>query len=378
MFKEWELFKERLDNFYSQYMHLKNIETPDIILKIEKEKIDTYLFKDRQIKEILLFISKKFSVDIPFLKSIFLPDSNIFNLSKEEIVDRFKYYINLFGNKEIFFKIIKQETIYQAGFYSVKTGLFSWEDKKEATNQLENIAKLFNLTKKQAILFAVNNVYYFDLDITFIKKKMQEYADILDTSTNVIKEICKVCPSAFYSRVARLQEKIVGFSKSFELDENIMKKMMLKYPPMIEYQITQIRQISKLLKSYSKNFTNTILNFPQIVDFIDIKSKSFIGDFDNLQQIERNLRFVFTNIGEIINVYNFKSNPCLMVKKFNGKFCIICLGLKTKKIKEELLKNYFHYDNEDWSIVEFKFSLYDINKNESFGKILENIEFLKE
>ncbi len=125
MFQGWITFEEQFDKYYARYMECKKLGSPDFILEDEKKRINDYLSRDKRIKEIISLLDKRYKLTEDFLKSLFLPSSDIFNLSDEEIIFKMEYWIKFFGDKSLFFEAVKNETIYHAGQYSVLVGFFS-------------------------------------------------------------------------------------------------------------------------------------------------------------------------------------------------------------------------------------------------------------
>lgn len=172
MFQGWVTFEEQFDKYYERYMRCKDLDTPDIILENEKKRINDYLYLDKRIKEITALLDKRFKLSEEFIKSIFLPSSDIFKLSDEEIVFRMDYWIKFFGDKTLFLNAAKNETIYHAGQYSVLVGFFSQTDVSFASKRLKYLMENFNLSEKTALYFIAYNIYYLEIKTSFFERKL--------------------------------------------------------------------------------------------------------------------------------------------------------------------------------------------------------------
>lgn len=329
MFQGWITFEGQFDKYYAKHMKSKELGKPRIILVNEKKRIDDYLYRDKRLKEVITLLYKRYKLTEEFVKSHFLPSSDIFNLPDEEIIFKMDYWIKFFGNKTLFFEAVRNETIYQASPYSTTTGFFSKKDVSFANERLQYLMETFGFNEKSALLFITDNIYYFEINVSFFEKKLSEYAELLSTDNSTIKKICARYPSAFYSRVERLEEKIVGLANAFSIDIGVAKNAMLKFPPLIQYQITQIRNFKSTLSKHINDYANILVKYPYIINLFDIVEKKYYGLFDNFSDLLADLDFVEQNVGTIEDVIVRNSKlPILLVKTFNLGYCACCFGLK--------------------------------------------------
>lgn len=329
MFQGWITFDERFDLYYAEYKRYKELGASDLMLENKKKCIDDYLYRDKRLKEIISLLYKRYKLTEEFVKSHFLPNSDIFNLSDEEIIFRMDYWIKFFRDKKLFFEAVRNETIYQACQYSVTTGFFSKKGISFANERLQYLMKAFGFNEKRALLFIADNIYYFEINVGFFEKKISEYAKLLSTDDSTIKKICVRYPSAFYTRVERLEEKIVGLAGAFSIDMGVAKNTMLKFPPLIEYNVTQIRNFQWILSKHTSNYANILIKYPYIINLFDTVKRKYYGLFDNFSDLLEDLDFVEQNIGiiEDLIVYDYRF-PILLVKTFYFGYYTCCFGLK--------------------------------------------------
>lgn len=329
MFQGWITFEEQFDKYYARYMECKKLGSPDFILEDEKKRINDYLSRDKRIKEIISLLDKRYKLTEDFLKSLFLPSSDIFNLSDEEIIFKMEYWIKFFGDKSLFFEAVKNETIYHAGQYSVLVGFFSKIDVSFASKRLKYLMETFGFNEKAAIFFVAYNIYYLEIKQSFFEKKLSEYAEILSTDKETIKKMCVRYPAAFYSRAERLKEKIVGLAQAFSVDIEIAKSLMLKFPPLIQYQITQVRNFKGALSKYICDYADILIKYPYIINLFDTAKKKYYGLFDNFNDLLADLDFIEQNVGKIEDIKVYDNNfPILLVKKSERGYLVCCFGLK--------------------------------------------------
>lgn len=178
-------------------------------------------------------------------------------------------------------------------------------------------------------MFIADNIYYFEINVSFLEKKLSEYAELLSTDVLTIKKICVRYPSAFYSRVERVEEKIFGLADAFSIDIEVAKNVMLKFPPLIKYNMTQIRKFQLALSKYICDYKNILIKYPYMINLFDIVKRRYYGLFDNFSDLLADLDFVEQNIGTIedVIVYDYKL-PILLVKTFRFGYYTCCFGLK--------------------------------------------------
>ena len=264
-----------------------------------------------------------------FLKSIFLPSSDIFKLSDEEIVVRMDYWIKFFGDKTLFFEAVKNETIYHAGQYSVLIGFFSKTNVSFASKRVKYLMENFNLSEKSVLHFIAYNIYYLEIKTSFFERKLSIYAELLSTDISTIKKMCIRYPSAFGSRIERLEEKIIGLSQAFTIDTEDAKKIMLKFPPLIEYQITQVRNFEIALSKLVDNCADVLYKHPYLINLFDTIEKKYYGLFDNFSELLADLDFIEQNIGNIEDIVVYDSKyPMIVVNKSKFSYLVCCFGLK--------------------------------------------------
>lgn len=322
MFNAWKNFDERIDGFLKRKMEYKDC---DFMLKALQKEIDEYLFLEKRINEVFKLLECQFKFNEELLKSIVLPDSNLFKLTNKEIILRFKYYIELFGSKEAFCKIVQNSS----SFYG-NDKLFSWKDMYQAKKQIDWLKELFNLDENTIKCFIINNSYFFVKDPQRLINKIQNFAKILEVDIDTIKNICLYTPSGFCGcTVERLEEKIKGFSKIFGTSDKQTKEIFIKYPFLMRRQITTFKYCSSILRKYSKN-TSLMVEFPFLIDLLDYDKKICYGNFNNFDEFIENILFISNNIGAIKRAYTYtyknKIFPFCIVKKENEKIECIALG----------------------------------------------------
>ncbi len=329
MFQGWITFEEQFDKNYEKYMRCKELGVSDFTLENEKKRINDYLYLDKRIKEIIALLYKRYKLTEEFLKSIFLPSSAIFKLSDEEIIFRMDYWIKFFGDKTLFFEAVKNETIYHAGQYSVLIGFFSKTNISFASKRVKYLMENFNLSEKSALHFIAYNIYYLEIKTSFFERKLSSYAELLSTDINTIKRMCVRYPSAFGSRIERLEEKIIGLAQAFSIDTDVAKSIMLKFPPLIEYQITQVRNFEVALSKLVDDYANTLIKYPYLINLFDTIEKKYYGLFDNFSELLTDLDFIEQNIGNIEDIVVYDSKyPMLVVNKSKFGYLVCCFGLK--------------------------------------------------
>lgn len=105
MFQGWITFDEQFDIYYAKYMRSKALGASDLILENEKKRINDYLNHDKRLKEVISLLYKRYKLTEEFVKSHFLPSSDIFNLSDEEIIFKTDYWIKFFRDKTLFLRL---------------------------------------------------------------------------------------------------------------------------------------------------------------------------------------------------------------------------------------------------------------------------------
>lgn len=320
MFNAWVMFDEKLDRLIEKKRRFEGFV---FVQEQIKKEIDGYLFLEKRINEVFKLISTKFGFSKNDLKSMVLPSSYLFKLNNNEIVNRFNYYIELFGNKKLLSKVIFNSSC----FYG-NDDLFRWEDMHIAKEQLDWLKDYFELDENSARLFAINNTYFFNKSPKSLKSKVKRFAEILNVDENTIKNLCKIYPSDFSgSTTKRLEEKIAGFARIFHTNIDRTKEIFVKYP----FVIAQIGQY-KLISSILSNHTSIFIKYPFIINLLDYDKKTYYGQFDSFEEFIENIEHINNNIGEIIRadtyVANGKKYSFCIVKKKNMEILCIAFGIR--------------------------------------------------
>lgn len=344
MFRAWETFDEKLDKLLKKKLDYENSDFhSDFLLEKLQKEIEEYLFLEKRINEVFKLLQSQFKFSEEILKSIILPDSSLFKLSNKDIILRFKYYIELFGNKDLLCKVIKGLSC----FYG-NDKLFSWKDMYQAKRQMDWIKEFFNLDEYSTRIFIINNTYFFAKEPKKLEQKIEDYAKILGVDVEVIKDICLFTPSGFYSSTTeRLEEKVNRFSEIFKIDLNTTKKLFVKYPFLINNPITIYTKCFNILKHLSANASSLIVENPFIIDLLNYDEKTYCGNFDRFDDFIDNIKFIKQNIGEIIRAYSWIQNDKLfsfcIVKKSDNKIECVVFGLKSGDVlNTNIDKFYLH------------------------------------
>lgn len=340
MFLVWKLFDEEIDkllerkskysgdDFYNKYF-----------LNDLQKKIEKHFFLEQRVNEVFNLLQSQFKLSEETLKSIFLPNSSLFKLSNKEIMLRFRYYIDFFGNIDLLCKVIKNSSVIYG-----KNILFSWKDMHQAQKQFDWLKDFFNLNENETRLFIIYNTYFFVIEPKILEEKVNDYARVLGVGIDVIKHICLFSPIGFYSIVERLEEKINGFSKIFDIDISKTKEIFVKYPFIIDKQITTFRDCFNILKKYSKNISLLMTENPFIINLLDYEGKKYNGDFDTFEEFIESIEFIEQNIGTIIRTYTYvcysKLYSFCIVKKNNDVIECIIFGLKSDKFNTKVSNSY--------------------------------------
>lgn len=370
MNRVWNDFEKKLD-FYIAKKDKYTSENVKFLAQKMEDEIQDYHLKVTRINEVLTLLENKYEVKNSFLKNILSPYSNIFNLDDSEIINRMDYYIELFGSKELLFRLIKNDSWYFVD--KSNKGIFYWNDMYYAKKKIDFIMMLFNIDYQSAKLFAINNIYYFNTSENFISDKINKYAEILEVDDEQIKKICLRYPNFFYNTVERLNDKVEGFSKCLNINQNEIKEIIVKYPPLLEKQITQFRNEIRVLKKISNQFIKIFTLYPYIIDCIDYNNLKLYADFSKIVDIEESFKYINDNIGYIedVIIYTFEFNYYyfLIVKTSDEKYKLLNIGMKYDTSDKLTLENLSYFVFKDWII--FSLDLSSFEKYHIYDRIKE-------
>ena len=271
----WKHFEEVLDS------NIKNKEKferlgDEHLVKFFQNNINELLLKEFNANRTIDKLVEKYDLDKKYLKTIFSPMYPLFDYNEEIVIEKFEKFIKFFGSLNILCKFIKNDC--NTPDFSSKC-IFDCDD-NEIEEKIDFLQNLLSLTKRQTVLFIADNVYYFKIKNSFLESKINSYARALNTTSDIIKKKIIRYPNFFYAKTNKMAERVKGFARIYQLEENKAQEVILKYPTLIEYWITSHRDYYKILKQYI-NPTECICEYPFIYNFIDFVNGKFLGDFDN-------------------------------------------------------------------------------------------------
>lgn len=361
MKKIWEDFDNKLYTLLERKNKNKDFT---IMADIVQKDIDKYILEKERIKEVFKLLKKNYNLEIKFLKSIFSPKSNIFNLKDEDILLRFESYIKIFGNLELLCKVIKQESYYEYSIFTGKGFLFN-SKKEDIEERIQKVANILGLTKEQTIIFMINNVYYLCTTPEYLTEKIECYAKLLNTNYETIRSLIVKKPDLITTAVPKLENRIEGLSEALGVDKIELSQIILKYPPFCRVWKSTLKEQIRVLNKLGID-KSAVIKYPYLINLIDIKNHRIIWDI-SFEKIAYHFDYINNTIGEINEVYSFRCAkqllPCCLVE--NGKK--LQLIFFNKVFKDIECKNKIEANDE-------VYVFYDIpNKTFFTNELVENI-----
>ena len=329
MFEIWNRYKneqnKQITDMILRFIKHRDSSLEDQIFKVK----NSYDKKNIRIQEVQNLFLDKLNIDKETFMSIFLPYSSIYKFNNEKLIDRFVYLKNYFETDSLLLLFIKNQSLYeQLPYVNKKNNLFAFKKNPDVDDVFLNISNYFNLSKHDTLQFCAENTYYFATDLNFIKAKMETYSKLLQIDADKMKQICLIYPSSFYSSIERLEYKLEHLMQEFELNKSELREMILKYPPILEYQITTIRLIKRILNKYSSDFYTIIYQYPYILNLVDVETKNFYGNFQTFDEVVKLILHILEKFESIVDVRVYKLNQnnipiCIVKSNYQYKVLLI-------------------------------------------------------
>jgi len=309
--QSWIRFENKLDRL----MNLKMKSEQNLVrygfdfrCDFYKKQIDEHILRDFKIRQIFGELEKKYDLSKAFLRDIFVPFYDFFDLEVNKAIEKFDYFVNIFGSVNLLCRFIKNERCSE--LFKIKSIFTTPIDIFE--HKIDHLQTLFKLDRKQVILLIVDYPYYINITEKYLSSKIDKFSEILNTTKDVIIKNIIRFPHFLYTNPIRISQRLRGFAQIYNLTEETTKEIFLKYPLLVEFWISTHKQCHSFLKKISDP-VKIISKYPYIYNCLYIDGV-LRGEFDDLNQMLAIFDYISEKYGVIEDIEIDKNGLFAIVK----------------------------------------------------------------
>ena len=350
--------------------------------KNEEIKQITYIIQnEHKIEGIIEILLKEFNFSREEIeKNISFYDA-IFNLSREIVFNKIKFFIELLGSKENFLSAMRVgtplERLETIKFFNNKEflGIMSYKKEQIFEDKLISLSVVLSISRDEAAKIFVSDSRYIYCSSQTTKKIINQWCSILNISPMQLGTILKNQPCFLSRSESHLQNFIKSLKNSFTLSTEEAVKVIISYPNIVN---APLYSIDYILSNANKNISPIVSKKPWLYKIHEVILECHKGyDYGDYKTILKFFEHIEHTIGEIVDV-QFKSfNPLvrdgvrninkvpyttLIVKKhgFDNQYCFVSFGSGYKtcnrygnSLEEQVLRSVFGERYKKRTFVEF-------------------------
>lgn len=301
--------------------------------------------------EHLTFVSKIFNMTEAKVKSMLSYNSYILHCSEEELVEKFEYFKNIFGDSLL--DVIKYDNIDMPAHYN---GIFSYKNKEIILEKINGLKKVFNIEIDGIVRLLSYSSRYLYMSKDTIVNCMTDMQNYFAVSYNEIVNMFILYPKTIDVSVGLLKSRCERLCDFFSCDIEKIKEMYMSYPKSMHFTPSEINNALRFKLNRTRSIKNEILEAPWIIDCISrVDNHEYCG-FSSLANLIEIAKYIKNQFGKVI--YVIKKNwdkrnvdiTYLLTKK-NKMYYLLNLGAKT--LVERYLDGIFgkSYSRIDFQIV---------------------------
>ena len=293
--------------------------------KVEDEEKAYYDQKIAGLKR----VSDVFVISEERVKSLIPVSSYILTCGEEELVDKYNFYKELFGDSLL--TLINVDHTVKHLHYS---GFFSYKDKLLVVKKIAAIEKLFNFSTDEVISLLKNTTFY----LYYSEKRFKEYVsfimDFLSINIDEAAILFKEKPNIIEISETALRARFEKVRVYLGCSEEDLKKAYRDYPLFIGMKSWEIDYILRFKINRTDDVKKAILRTPWVLDCISSTDSQEYCGFECLQDLLALAEDLTNYFGKIVRVYRdvWEINQChyqiryLLAKRNEGGYYLVCLG----------------------------------------------------